>query len=347
MTTRNPLVLDGDGKIVELPTGDVIGGALAGTNGTDGIDGGAITIKYTFDTTTTDADPDSGKLRLNNATQNTATSIYADVLDFLGSDWTSVIDTFDDSSNTVKGSIRLVKSGDASKFLTFNATAVTTATGYRKITVSNTGSSASSPFSHGDTILLCFNRAGDKGADGASGNAWTLVETHTASSSASLEFTSGISGTYDEYELVLLGFVPASTPVDLYMTFSTNGGSSYLSSGYQWITTQRGSDLSNGQVNGCNQSNSDSKIIVNRNNATATWSNGTGQSLNGRMRFYNLNSSSLYKEFEGSIIIKFSGGQRLFMTNGGGVDSATAVNAFKLAASSGNIASGVARLYAR
>lgn len=168
MATRNPLVRI-NGKIVELPAADALGGALAGLNGDDGMDGGAITIRYTFDTTTTDADPGGGKLRLNNATQNTATTIYADLADSSGADWTTALDTFDDSTNTVKGSIRLVKSGDATKFLTFNVTAVTSASGYRKITVSNTASSASSPFSNGDAILLCFDRAGDAGADGADG----------------------------------------------------------------------------------------------------------------------------------------------------------------------------------
>jgi len=74
MTTRNPLVRIG-GKIVDLPASDSISGAMAGSNGTNGTNGGATTISYTFDTTTTDADPGGGKLRLNNATQNTATTI--------------------------------------------------------------------------------------------------------------------------------------------------------------------------------------------------------------------------------------------------------------------------------
>src|SRR5690242_11031727 len=171
MTLRNPLVFipGGNPNIQELPAGDTLGGAAAGTNGTNGMNGGAITIAYTFSTTTTDADPGSGNLRLDNATQNTATHIYADLNDVNGSDWTSVLDTFDASTNTNKADIRLVKVGDATKFLTFTLTARTTATGYRKFTLTNTGSSASSPFSDGDSILLCWSRAGDKGANGSNG----------------------------------------------------------------------------------------------------------------------------------------------------------------------------------
>jgi hypothetical protein len=188
-----------------------------------------------------------------------------------------------------------------------------------------------------------------QGADGAAGGAgsWQTVETHTASTSASLDFTTGITGSHDEYELTLRGMVPSSSSVDMELRYSTDGGSTWLSSGYRWVTFERGSDLANGAVNGCNQSNSDSKIIVNRNNATTTWSNSTGNSLNGVLRFYNLNSSSLYKMMEGSLIIKFSGGQILLITTGGGLDNATAVNALQIKASSGNIASGTAILRAR
>ena len=60
-----------------------------------GAPGGGITIQYTFSTTTTDADPGNGNLRLSNATQNAATTIRTDLLDSGGMDWTSVLDTLD------------------------------------------------------------------------------------------------------------------------------------------------------------------------------------------------------------------------------------------------------------
>lgn len=194
MTVRNPLVLipGGNPQIQELPAGDTLGGAAAGVDGTNGTNGGAITIAYAFSTTTTDADPGNGALRLDNATQNTATHIYADLNDSSSVDWTSVLDTFDASTNTVKGSIRLVKVGDATKFLTFNVTARTTATGYRKFTVTNTGSSSASPFANNDSILLCFDRAGDAGA-GASSD----VEILLAYTSAATKYSLASSPTTD------------------------------------------------------------------------------------------------------------------------------------------------------
>src|SRR5439155_633063 len=76
-----------------------------GVTGATGTAGGAITVAYTFDTTTTNGDPGSGTLRLNAATENTATAAYVNLLDTGGTDWTAVLDTFDASSSTVKGQV--------------------------------------------------------------------------------------------------------------------------------------------------------------------------------------------------------------------------------------------------
>lgn len=290
MTTHNPLVRI-SGKIVELPAADNIGGAPAGADGTDGIDGGAITIKYTFDTTTTDADPGAGKLRLNNATQNSATSIYADLTDALGSDWTSAIDTFDDSTNTIKGSIRLVKSGDASKFLTFNVTAVTSASGYRKITVSNTASSASSPFANGDTILLCFDRAGDAGSDG-SGADMVLISSVTTSGSQSTVTFSSIPGTYKHLQIdyICRDTASGSGLIGLWLQMnSDNTSSNYTSEQFQdgfGSTNLSGTDAagSNGAFAGLSAGTSGLATAF----ATGTiWINGYAQTTFHKMVQFN------------------------------------------------------------
>src|SRR6185369_15458848 len=139
-TTRSGGAVD----LVDLMTVD--GGtswqaALAGRSGPDGADGtdgdfgGAIAIDYTFSTTTTDSDPGSGNLRLSNATQASAVTIRADLLDSHGIDWTSVLDTLADADNAVKGHIRLVKRADLTKWLLYEVTALASPSGYRNITV--------------------------------------------------------------------------------------------------------------------------------------------------------------------------------------------------------------------
>lgn len=131
--------------------------------------GTAFAIPYTFSTTTTDSDPGPGFLQLDNATQNAATTIRADLLGSDGSTWTNVIDTFDDSTSTVKGQIMLVKLGDATKWLAFNVTALASPAGYKNIAVTNVASSSANPFIDADVIVLKFTRVGDKGDVGANG----------------------------------------------------------------------------------------------------------------------------------------------------------------------------------
>lgn len=142
--------------------------------------GGAYSIPYTFDTTTTDADPTAGKLRLSSATQNASTVLRLDLFSSGGQDFTSVLDTFDASTSTVKGQIRLAKQGDAFKWLLFNVTARATPSGYRNITVVNVGSSAASPFTNGDPLILSFTRTGDLGATGSIGFVLKVSDQKTA-----------------------------------------------------------------------------------------------------------------------------------------------------------------------
>lgn len=130
----------------------------------------ATGIRMTFSTTTTDSDPGNGIIRLNNATQNAATIAYVDLLDNYGNTITTYLDALDDSTSTVKGHIRLENAIDPSKYLLFTITVVTTATGYRKLTLSsNLLSSSTTPFSNGDIVFMSFMRTGDAATNGVAG----------------------------------------------------------------------------------------------------------------------------------------------------------------------------------
>jgi hypothetical protein len=166
--------------------------------------GSAYAIAYTFSTTTTDADPGNGIMRLGSATQNTSTALRLDLLDTASIDWTSVIDTFDASSSVVKGQIRLVKMGDATKWLTFNVAARSAPSGYRNLTVTNTGGSAASPFINGDSVMLFFTRTGDVGSPG------TIVR--RATSIASSATPTPDSSNTDIYIITALAVAPTFGP---------------------------------------------------------------------------------------------------------------------------------------
>jgi hypothetical protein len=141
--------------------------------------GGAVSLQYTFSTTTTDADPGAGLLRLNNATQNAATVIRADLLGNDTSDYSGLLALVDDSTSATKGYITLRHITDSTKWLVFAVTAVASPAGYKNITVTPAASSAASPFADGDEILFDFTPNGDKGR--AAGLAYTFSSTTTAS----------------------------------------------------------------------------------------------------------------------------------------------------------------------
>lgn len=129
--------------------------------------GSAIAIDYLFSTTTTNSDPGNGNLRLDNATQTAATTVRADLLDVDSIDWSAVLDTFDDSTSTVKGFLRLVKTDDPTKWILFTVSAVAAPSGYRNISVTEVAASSASPvFANGDPVTLTFERTGDAGAPG-------------------------------------------------------------------------------------------------------------------------------------------------------------------------------------
>lgn len=164
---------------------------VQGATGITGPVGGPISIPYVFSTTTTDSDPGAGILRLNQATQNTATVIRADLLSSDTSDWSAVLATLADSTNAVKGHIRLFKTLDPTKWLVFTVSAVASPAGYKNITVANVSSSSASPFIDTDPITLTFSRSGDMGntgtagAAGATGNTGVQGATGTAGSAGS------------------------------------------------------------------------------------------------------------------------------------------------------------------
>lgn len=128
--------------------------------------GTAMALPYTFSATTTDADPTPGFMRLDNATQNAATTIRLDLVGADGSTWTSLIDAMAGSNSAVKGQIRVTKFTDPSKWAIYNVTAVASPSGYKNVAVTPVSASATNPFTAGDPLVLMFTRTGDVGTAG-------------------------------------------------------------------------------------------------------------------------------------------------------------------------------------
>ena len=176
---------------------------------------------------------------------------------------------------------------------------------------------------------------GPTGPTGPAGTAPGAIEAHTASNSAALSFTSCISATYNAYQITLENLIPVSDGANLYLRMSTNGGSSYDSgTNYSMrnLIIQTGSSSTGG-------STGLAQIAI-----ASTVSSSTSWGLAGIFRLYNPGSAALYKAVEGTFTF-YDGSNRKGIVMSGAYEVATAVNAFQIIASSGNISSGTVRCY--
>lgn len=233
--------------------------------------GGAMTIPYTFSTTTTDADPGNGILRLDNATQNIATVIRADLLGSEGSTWTDVLNTFDDSDSTIKGFILLQKASDATKWLLFSVSSLASPSGYKNITVVNVASSAASPFANADALVLKFTRNGDKGATGAAGGP-TLGTPVDSTSGTSIDFT-GIAAGKKRITINFNGVSTSGTD-DILIQLGDAGG--FETSGYISTSDRSGTGVSSTagfilNIGGTTNTEQGSVILSLLNSSTFLW----------------------------------------------------------------------------
>ena len=95
------------------------------------------------------------------------------------------------------------------------------------------GTSAQVFVSNGSSTLPSFKDASQAGAS------MKLIQTQTASSSATIDFTTGVTSTYDAFMVYISSYTPATNTTTLRMLVSTNGGSSYQTANYQSGVEQR------------------------------------------------------------------------------------------------------------
>ncbi|MER8846056.1 hypothetical protein [Mesorhizobium australicum] len=120
-------------------------------------------LDFAFSATTSDADPGAGTFRLNNATVASVTAIYIDNVDALGTAVGAILDSWDDSTNPVRGILNVRGITNDAVLHVFRVTgSVVDGAGYRKVTVSYIGGSGA--FVAADDYLLTFSRSGEPGA---------------------------------------------------------------------------------------------------------------------------------------------------------------------------------------
>jgi hypothetical protein len=161
------------------------------------------------------------------------------------------------------------------------------------------------------------------------GTGWQLLQTQTASSSATLNFIN--IGGYKNYAFVFNGLAPATSTATLELTYSVNNGSSYIVTGYNA---------------GLNYTPYNSATITNKNASTfipitgPVLAAGSGGRVVGNMIF---NVTLGY--WTGSIAYFDTTANTTVFGSFGGNGGSTSINAFNFAFSTGNITSGSIDMY--
>lgn len=138
--------------------------SFTGDKGDTGLAGVTGSAAFTFSTTTADADPGAGALRLNHATIGSVTAAYVDNLNSGGSTISPWLDTFDDGGDSGwRGDLHIYSEASAlTVFAIFKVTgSVVDGTGYRKLTLSY--SAGPGGFTNGGAIIVAFIPRGAPG----------------------------------------------------------------------------------------------------------------------------------------------------------------------------------------
>lgn len=144
---------------------------ITGATGVQGVqgNGGGEGFLYTYNATTTDADPGTGIVRLNSATMSAVTQAYIDVLTPGSADITAWLDSLANSTSPNKAVVTFARnSAPNDNYARYYLTSVTTATGYRKLNLTYISAAGSLNTAASNTFITA-QRTGNMGTTGPTG----------------------------------------------------------------------------------------------------------------------------------------------------------------------------------
>lgn len=167
------------------------------------------------------------------------------------------------------------------------------------------------------------------------GGGYPSSEVHTASSSAELDFTSCISGTYKDYQIRVTDLIPATNNTDIQLQVSTNGGSSYDSTSghYAWAQEQW---IFNAQAP--EGSASATSILI--SNGAGNLSNAANAGLSATLVFHGPGLGTGHPKIDGTGSLTSNASAAHGEAVSGQYLLTTAINAFRILSTSGNLTSG-------
>ena len=177
-----------------------------------------------------------------------------------------------------------------------------------------------------------------------SGGALTLLQTQTASSSATIDFTSNIDSTYKEYIFKFYDLHPSNNDIVFYFNMSIDGGSNYNVT--KTTTAFRSYYAEDGSVNAFEyRTGEDLSQSTSYQNLCSGQGNGNDESASGYLHLFDPSSTTFVKNFianfsnyhESNII------QNYYVA--GYANTTSAVNAVQFKFASGNVDAGTIKMY--
>lgn len=174
--------------------------------------------------------------------------------------------------------------------------------------------------------------------------AWVKIQSQTASSSASLDFVTGITSTYDHYWLDIVDLIPGTDNVSLWVRVSHDGGSTWDSAAgsYFYGGHDFGNNVASGLYNDATAGRGSTAVPlgINVDNSGAAGLIGYTGSF---FTFRPSNAARHKYEAEGDYLNQIN----VYVHNivAGWVTATTAINGLQVLASSGTLLSGTVTLY--
>jgi len=214
----------------------------------------------------------------------------------------------------------------------------TTTTGALQ-SVASLGSAGQVLTSNGAGSLATFQNAPASSAGG-----WILISSQdVAAPASSVDFTSGISSTYDNYALVITNYLSDTTlsSIDLCLQVSSDGGATYINSGYNCTDNTTESAVS-GPAPAWGNNSVDTYYVL----ASALYNDGsTSVPLGGTYFLFNLTTNSGPLAFSGSYSGTTSSSFNVLGITSAMCQFGANVNAITVFAASGDIGQGRFSLY--
>ena len=170
-----------------------------------------------------------------------------------------------------------------------------------------------------------------------------LISTNTISSAtASFEFTSGFDNTYDKYLFVYLNVIPATNAAVFGFQVSTDGGTTYATSvtSTTYYANHYNSDGSHvfNYWTLLGNATAQQKITMNLNNTATNAASGT-------VEMYSPGATTYVKHFGGTCSFYHNNNGAGSLRSNGFFTSSSALNAIKFYFDSGNVTSGIVKMY--